>query len=418
MNAAGFPKRVTICEVGPRDGLQNEAVTVRTDDKVRYIDLLVAAGFSNIEVTSFVSPKAVPQLADAEAVFTQLIQYRPAGISSCVPNERGLERALAAGARAIAVFTAATDSFTHRNIGMTIDESLAAFEVVIKRAKADGVYVRASISTAFGCPFEGAVPVANVVRVAERLLALGADELSVADTIGVATPNQVFDVVGALAPRVPLERVGLHFHDTRGMGLANIMAGLQTGVAIVRCVRGRVGRLSVRARCDRQRRDRRRALPARRDGDRDRHRSRQGSRGFALHRRKINRARRLARVPRARGGGPARGGPRLAGYCSAIARRFWSARVRLRRVRRSSIMPALRPCSSSVASAPRRPASAVRSMDFNFIACPFLRVSARRVPASETAVRRNFTRTSRIEERRVGPFRRSQTPPVEVSVAN
>ncbi|MGD0474305.1 MAG: hydroxymethylglutaryl-CoA lyase [Candidatus Velthaea sp.] len=241
MNAAGFPKRVTICEVGPRDGLQNEAVTVRTDDKVRYIDLLVAAGFSNIEVTSFVSPKAVPQLADAEAVFTQLIQVPACRYIVLVPNERGLERALAAGARAIAVFTAATDSFTHRNIGMTIDESLAAFEVVIKRAKADGVYVRASISTAFGCPFEGAVPVANVVRVAERLLALGADELSVADTIGVATPNQVFDVVGALAPRVPLERVGLHFHDTRGMGLANIMAGLQTGVAIYDASAGGLG---------------------------------------------------------------------------------------------------------------------------------------------------------------------------------
>jgi hydroxymethylglutaryl-CoA lyase len=239
--ALRLPATVTICEVGPRDGLQNEAVAVSSDDKVRYIEMLAGAGFRSIEIASFVSPKAVPQLADAEAVVAQVTRAPDCRFIALVPNERGLDRALAAGIDAIGVFTAASDSFTKRNIGMTIEESLATFAPLVKRAKAAGLYVRASISTAFGCPFEGAVPVANVVRVAERLLALGADELSVADTIGVATPNQVFDVMAALTPRVPLERIGLHFHDTRGTALANIMAGLQTGVAIYDSSAGGLG---------------------------------------------------------------------------------------------------------------------------------------------------------------------------------
>jgi isopropylmalate/homocitrate/citramalate synthase len=158
-----------------------------------------------------------------------------------VPNERGLERALAAKVDAIGVFTAASESFTKRNIGMTIEQSLTTFEPLIHHAKAQGLYVRASISTAFGCPFQGAVPVASVVYIAERLLAFGADELSVADTIGVATPNQVYDVVAALTPHVPLERLGLHFHDTRGTALANILAALQTGVAIFDSSAGGLG---------------------------------------------------------------------------------------------------------------------------------------------------------------------------------
>ena len=239
--ALRLPATVTICEVGPRDGLQNEAVAVSSDDKVRYIEMLAAAGFRSIEIASFVSPKAVPQLADADAVVAQVTRAPGCRFIALVPNERGLVRALAAGIDAIGVFTAASDSFTKRNIGMTIEESLATFAPLVKRAKAQGLYVRASISTAFGCPFEGAVPVANVVRIAERLLALGADELSVADTIGVATPNQVFDVMAALTPRVPLERIGLHFHDTRGTALANIMAGLQTGVAIYDSSAGGLG---------------------------------------------------------------------------------------------------------------------------------------------------------------------------------
>jgi hydroxymethylglutaryl-CoA lyase len=232
---------VTICEVGPRDGLQNEVLNVSTPDKVRYIDLLGAAGFRALEVTSFVSPKAVPQLADAQDVFARFERFPGVRYIALVANEHGLNRALDAGVRAIGVFTAASDSFTQRNIGMTIDGSLATFEPLVKRAKDAGMYVRGSISTAFGCPFEGDVPGANVVRVAERLLALGVDELSVADTIGVGTPNMVYDLVAALTPHVPLERLGLHFHDTRGTALANILAALQSGVAIFDSSAGGLG---------------------------------------------------------------------------------------------------------------------------------------------------------------------------------
>jgi hydroxymethylglutaryl-CoA lyase len=228
---AAFPKRVTICEVGPRDGLQNEAQAVPAADKVRYIEMLVDAGVTVIEVTSFVSPTAVPQLADADEVFPAI--HKRAGVRyiTLVPNERGLDRAVAAGVKEIAVFTAASESFAQRNIRMSIDASLATFASVIARAHEHGMKVRASVSTAFGCPFEGAVPVANVVRVSQALLGAGADALSSADTIGVATPNQVIDVVSALlAAGIGLERFGLHFHDTRGTALANIMAGLQLGV--------------------------------------------------------------------------------------------------------------------------------------------------------------------------------------------
>ena len=228
---AALPKRVTICEVGPRDGLQNEAQTIPAADKVRYVEMLVDAGITVIEATSFVSPSAVPQLADADEVFPAI--HKRAGVRyiALVPNERGLDRAIAAGVKEIAVFTAASETFAQRNIRMSIDSSLATFAAVISRAHGHGMNVRASVSTAFGCPFEGAVPVANVVRVARALLVAGADSLSIADTIGVATPNQVVDVVGALlAAGIGLERFGLHFHDTRGTALANIMAGLQLGV--------------------------------------------------------------------------------------------------------------------------------------------------------------------------------------------
>jgi isopropylmalate/homocitrate/citramalate synthase len=226
-----FPAHVTICEVGPRDGLQNEAPTVPAADKVRYIEMLVDAGISAIEATSFVSPAAVPQLADADTVFPAIRKRPGVRYIALVPNERGLDRALAAGVREIAVFTAASESFAERNIRMSIATSLATFANVIARAHANGLRVRASVSTAFGCPFEGAVPPANVVRVAQALLAAGADSLSIADTIGVATPNGVVDVVNALfAGGIGPERFGLHFHDTRRMALANVMAGLQLGV--------------------------------------------------------------------------------------------------------------------------------------------------------------------------------------------
>jgi hydroxymethylglutaryl-CoA lyase len=221
---------VRICDVGPRDGLQNEAVMVSAADKIRYINLLSAAGFPDIEVTSFVSPKAVPQMADAAEVFAGISRAAGTRYIVLVPNERGLERALAAGVTAIGVFTAASEAFTKANINMTIEQSIATFEAVVQRAKTAGMSVRASISTSFGCPFQGAVPVADVVRVAERLLAIGCDELSVADTIGVGTPNQVDDVVNALTQIMPLDRLNLHFHDTRGTALANITAALRLGV--------------------------------------------------------------------------------------------------------------------------------------------------------------------------------------------
>jgi hydroxymethylglutaryl-CoA lyase len=221
---------VRVCEVGARDGLQNEAVAVSAADKIRYVNLLVDAGFPDIEITSFVSPKAVPQMADADEVYRGFTKVPGRRYYALVPNERGLDRALAAGVEAIVVFTAASEAFTKANIGMTIDASIATFETVVRRAKAGGVYVRASISTSFGCPFQGAVPVADVVRVAERLLAIGVDELSVADTIGVGTPNQVTEIVTALARTIPLERINLHFHDTRGTALANVTESLRVGI--------------------------------------------------------------------------------------------------------------------------------------------------------------------------------------------
>lgn len=236
-----LPERVTLCEVGPRDGLQNEAATLSTDDKVRFIELLIAAGFAAIELSSFVNPKAIPQLADANEVFTRIARAPGRRDIALVANARGFERALAAGVRAIGVFTAASDAFTQRNIGMTIDESLHAFAPLVARAKAEGMYVRASISTAFGCPFTGAVPLAQVVRVTAALLDLGADELSVADTIGVATPVAVVAMLDELRRHVSLERIGLHFHDTRGTALANIFAGLQAGITIFDSSAGGLG---------------------------------------------------------------------------------------------------------------------------------------------------------------------------------
>jgi isopropylmalate/homocitrate/citramalate synthase len=228
---AAAPARVRLCEVGPRDGLQNEATVVTAADKVRYIELLVDAGVTLIEATSFVHPKAVPQLADADEVFPAIRKRPGVRYLALVPNERGLDRALAAGVREIVVFTAASDTFAQRNIRMTIPESLDVFGRVIARAKDAGIHVRAALSTAFGCPFEGAVPPANVARVSRALLELGADELSIADTIGVGTPNQVVAIVDALdAAGIGLDRFALHFHDTRHTALANITTALQLGV--------------------------------------------------------------------------------------------------------------------------------------------------------------------------------------------
>ena len=229
-----YPPHVRIYEVGPRDGLQNEAQPISTAAKVEYIRLLHAAGLREIEATSFVSPRAIPQLADADELLAQLRGggFEGARYPVLVPNERGLDRAIAAGADSLAVFTAASDAFTQRNIGMTIDESLAAFTPVLARATQLGWWKRAYVSTAFGCPFTGRVEVSKVVDVSLRLVDLGADEICVGDTIGVGVPAQVRAITSALvAAGIALDRLAYHFHDTRGTALANVLAGLEDGVS-------------------------------------------------------------------------------------------------------------------------------------------------------------------------------------------
>jgi isopropylmalate/homocitrate/citramalate synthase len=221
---------VTVVEVGPRDGLQNEQAIVPADAKLELIDRLAAAGLPVVEATSFVSPRAVPQLADADEVMRGLRRAPGVRYPVLVPNTRGLERAQAAGATEIAVFTAASESFTQANIGMSIDRSLEVFEAVVGAARESGMWVRGYVSTAFGCPYEGAVDPAAVGRVAGALDAMGCDEVSIGDTIGVALPGQVPDVVGAVSAGVPIERIALHLHDTRGNALRNVDAGLELGV--------------------------------------------------------------------------------------------------------------------------------------------------------------------------------------------
>ena len=226
-----MPEQVRIYEVGPRDGLQNEATPIPTEAKRRYIELLVAAGLREIEATSFVSPRAIPQLADADDLLPAL--PRPAGVRYpvLVPNERGMTRAEAAGADALAVFTAATDAFTERNIGMTVAESLDTFAPVLARATSLGWWRRAYVSTAFGCPYTGAVQPARAVEVAERLLELGVDEVCFGDTIGVGVPSQVIELTETAVDRgIAGERIAFHFHDTRGTALANVTAGLAAGI--------------------------------------------------------------------------------------------------------------------------------------------------------------------------------------------
>jgi len=221
---------VTVVEVGPRDGLQNEASAVPADAKVRFVEALAEAGLPVVEVTSFVSPRAVPQLADADEVLPAVQRREGVRYPVLVPNLRGLERAVAAGADAIAVFTAASEGFARANINMTIAESLAAFAPVLEQALMAGMWTRGYVSTAFGCPYDGAVEPSAVARVASELAALGCAEVSVGDTIGVARPEQVPGVVAAVDERVPLDRIALHLHDTGGRALDNVAAGLEAGV--------------------------------------------------------------------------------------------------------------------------------------------------------------------------------------------
>ena len=239
--APGLPARVRIHEVGARDGLQNEKGTVPTDVKAEFVRRLADAGLTTIEATSFVHPKWVPQLADAEQLFP-LVSDLPVALPVLVPNERGLDRALALGARRVAVFASATESFAKANLNRTVDEALAMFEPVVARAKDAGVHVRGYLSMCFGDPWEGTVPVPQVVKVCRALLDMGCDELSLGDTIGVATPGQVRQVLTALVEQgVAVETLGVHFHDTYGQALANTYAALEHGVTTVDASAGGLG---------------------------------------------------------------------------------------------------------------------------------------------------------------------------------
>ncbi|KAB7781024.1 hydroxymethylglutaryl-CoA lyase [Xanthomonas sacchari] len=225
--------RVRIVEVGPRDGLQNEKAWVATEDKIELIARLGRTGLRSIEATSFVSPKWVPQLADAAEVYAGIAQVPGVDYPVLVPNLQGYERAAAVGVREVAVFTAASETFNRTNTNAGIDESLARFAPVLERAAADGVKVRGYVSTVLGCPYQGDVPLADVVRVAQRLHAMGCYEISLGDTIGVGTPGKARAMLRAVAAVVPMDALAVHFHDTYGQALANIAACLEEGVRVV-----------------------------------------------------------------------------------------------------------------------------------------------------------------------------------------
>src|SRR5216683_4380071 len=232
---------VKVVEVGPRDGLQNENVTVPTEAKVDYITALGDAGLHVIEAGAFVSPKWVPQMADTAEVYREIPKDPGVEFPVLVPNMKGLERAIEAGVKSIAIFTAASDTFNKRNINMTIDESFANYAPVTARARAEGMRVRGYVSTAFGCPYEGDVPPEKVLEVSARLLDLGCYEVSVGDTIGVGTPMQVQGVVGILLQVIPASKLAMHFHDTRGTALANTLAALEMGIATFDASSGGLG---------------------------------------------------------------------------------------------------------------------------------------------------------------------------------
>ncbi len=228
---AMLPKTVRIVEVGPRDGLQNEARTVPTDKKAEFVRLLAAAGLKDIEVASFVHPKWIPQLADAQDLIKQLEPNPSVRYSALVPNMKGLDRAIESGIRRIAVFTAASETFNRKNINMGIQESIDVFKPVVDRALKEGISVRGYVSTCFVCPYEGAVPKEKVAEVTRALFDLGVDEVSIGDTIGAATPKDVESTGGHLLGQFPVERLAMHFHDTYGMAIANVYQSLQMGFA-------------------------------------------------------------------------------------------------------------------------------------------------------------------------------------------
>ena len=224
---------VRIVEVGPRDGLQNESRPIATVDKIALIDRLSATGLRSIEATSFVSPRWVPQLADAAEVYTAITRTVGVDYPVLVPNEQGYDRARAVGADEVAVFTAASDTFNRRNTNAGIDASIERFRPVLTRASQDGVRVRGYVSTVLGCPYQGEVPLADVVRVATTLYRLGCYEISLGDTIGVGTPHRARAMLRAVATEVPMDALAVHFHDTYGQALANIAACLEEGVRVV-----------------------------------------------------------------------------------------------------------------------------------------------------------------------------------------
>lgn len=234
-------RHVTVVEVGPRDGLQNERAVISTADKIEFVNRLSAANLPVIEVSAFVSPKWVPQMADAAEVFAGITRRPGIRYTALVPNLAGLERALGAGVAEIAVFAAATETFSRKNINQSITDSLTTYNEVCKRAIAAGGRVRGYLSTAFGCPYEGDVAPSTVADIAERLLDLGVFEVAVSDTIGIAHPAQVARVLERVLTRMTVDRVGLHFHDTRGTALANVLAALLLGVTTFDAAAGGLG---------------------------------------------------------------------------------------------------------------------------------------------------------------------------------
>jgi len=238
---ASLPKSVRIVEVGPRDGLQNESIIVPTEKKAAFVRLLVAAGFQDIEVASFVHPKWVPQLADAQELIPQLDMSPRVRYSALVPNMKGLERAIESGIRRIAVFTAASETFNRKNINRGIQESIDAFKPVLDRALKEGISARGYVSTCFVCPYEGTIAKEKVAEVTRALLDLGVDEVSIGDTIGAATPKDVENTCGYLLTQFPAASLAMHFHDTYGMAVANVYQSLQMGLAIFDSSAGGLG---------------------------------------------------------------------------------------------------------------------------------------------------------------------------------
>ncbi len=236
-----FPKKATIVEVGPRDGLQNEQSIIPTADKIRFIDLLSESGLRIIEVSSFVHPKWVPQLADVAEVFAGIQKKPGVRYPLLVPNPKGMERAIASGAKEIAVFTAASETFNKKNINMTIAASLEGIRQIVEEAKKHAMWVRGYVSTGFVCPYEGKMSPEKVAPVVEDLLGSGVDEISLGDTIGAATPADVEAVLSLLSKKIPFDSLALHFHDTQGRALANIVKSLDMGVSIFDASAGGLG---------------------------------------------------------------------------------------------------------------------------------------------------------------------------------